>query len=292
MRSSLAHGFFAAVASSLIVAGAYAQRSQPSSTPKGGATAALAVPLGQATLQKLKSGDPMQIKAGLDEARLSGKAAAPAVPVLSDLLQKGLPYPLTESALDVLGDIEAEQASGVITWYARHRSASVRRAAVRALVHTKGALASKTLRGALADSDAMVRGIAATGLGTLKAKESVPDLFIALDHRVNEAAVSIGQLCTPAECDQLEGRLGKLPFDVVTSGLDQILFRPPGEVSDDAKVKLVGRLRELGTGEANRFLRDVQKRWPATWSQRIKQSIDQGVMATAGGPGAVGGGEP
>jgi hypothetical protein len=97
---------------------------------------------------------------------------------------------------------------------------------------------------------------------------------------VGEAAASIGQLCAPAECDELAGKLGKLAFDVVTGGLDQILFRPPSEVDDDAKVKLVGRVRELGTAEANKFLKDVQKRWPATWSARVKQAIDQGVLAT------------
>ena len=112
-------------------------------------------------------------------------------------------------------------------------------------------------------------------------------LRFALDHHVNEAAGSIGQLCNPTECDALAARIGKVPFDVMTSGLDPILFRPKAEVSDDAKVKLVGRIRELGTGEANKFLRDVQKRWPAAWSPRIKQSIDQGVLATAAAPGTA-----
>jgi len=131
----------------------------------------------------------------------------------------------------------------------------------------------------------------ATGLGALKAKDTVGDLFVALDHRVNEAAASIGQLCNPEECDALVARMGRLPFDVITSGLDPILFRPASEVSDDAKVKLVGRIRELGTGEANKFLRDVQKRWPAGGSPRIKQSIDQGVLATAAAPGTPTGGQ-
>jgi hypothetical protein len=134
----------------------------------------------------------------------------------------------------------------------------------------------------MSDDDAMVRGIAATGLGSLKAKEAVGDLFVALDHRVSEAAASIGELCAPAECDELAGKLGKLPFDVVTGGLDQVLFRPPSEVDDDQKVKMIGRVRELGTAEANRFLKDVQKRWPASWSPRVKQAIDQGVLATSG----------
>ena len=114
----------------------------------------------------------------------------------------------------------------------------------------------------------------------------MPDLFVALDHKVPEAAASIGQLCAGAECDQLAGKLGSVPFDVVTSGLDQVLFRDTKDVDDDLKVKIVGRVRELGTGEANRFLRDVQGKWPATWSKRIKQAIDQAVLATASSPGA------
>jgi len=244
------------------------------------------VPFTKASLDKLKSQDANEIKAGLDDARVSGKAAASAAPVIVDLLEKGLTYPLTEAAIDTLADIGAEPTSTTLAWYVRHRSVEIRRSAVKALVRTKGAPAIKALRVALSDDDPRVRGFAATGLGSLHAKESVADLFSALDHKVNEAAASIGQLCVPAECDALQARLGRLPFDVVGSGLDQILFRPATEVTDDAKVKLLGRVRELGTGEANRFLRDVGARWPATGSVRVKQSIDQGIQATAGSPGS------
>jgi HEAT repeat protein len=264
---------------------AFAQKSKPADTK---AVAPPLVPLSKAALEKLKSPDANEIKAALDEARLSGKGAVAAAPVIVELLQKGLPFGLTENAIDTLGDIEWGGASETVSWYVRHRKADIRRSAVKALVRTKGPIAIKTLRSALSDDDPRVRGLAATGLGSLRAKEAVADLFVALDHKVNEAAVSIGQLCAPAECDALQGRLGRIPFDVVTSGLDQVLFRPPGEVSDDAKVKLIGRVRELGTGEANKFLKDVQTRWPATWSPRVKGSIDQGVQATTGSAGTGG----
>jgi hypothetical protein len=70
---------------------------------------------------------------------------------------------------------------------------------------------------------------------------------------------------------------------VVTGGLDQVLFRPTADINDDAKVKIIGRIREQGTIEGNKFLRDVQKRWPSGQSPRVRQAIDQAVMATAGG---------
>jgi HEAT repeat protein len=257
------------------------------SKPSAAAPGLISLPRG--TLAKLRSSDASEIRTALDEARLSAKAALPAVPVIVDLLEKGLPFSLTESAVDTLGDIESEQVSMTISSYARHRDVSIRRSAVKALVRTKGAPAVKALRAALSDDDATVRGVAATGLGSLKAKEAIGDLFVALDHRVNEAAVSIGELCGPAECESLEGRLGRVPFDVVTSGFDPILFRPPAEVSDDAKVKLIGRLRELGTAEANKFLRDAQARWPQAGSERVKRALELGVQVTvigsrSGGP--------
>lgn len=233
---------------------------------------------------KLKTGDEAQIKEALDEARLAGPTGAAAASAVAEVLTRGLSLPLTQSAIETLGDLESPDGSAALSRYASHRNAKVRRAAVKALTRTKGAAASGALKRALSDSDAVVRGTAASGLGALKAKDAVPDLFTALDHRVNEAAVSIGQLCSAEQCEQLAGKLGKIPFDVVTGGLDQVLFRPVADVPDDAKVKIVGRIREQGTIEGNKFLRDVQKRAVApAASARVRQAIDQAVMATAGG---------
>src|SRR5262249_50593208 len=148
---------------------------------------------------------------------------------------------------ETLGDLESPDGSPVLSHYTTHRTVAIRRAAVKALARTKGPSASGALRHALSDPDDRVRATAASGLGALKSKDAVPDLFIALDHKVNEAAASIGQLCNPEQCEQLAGKLGKLPFDVVASGLDQVLFRPPAEVSDDAKIKVLGHVREMGT---------------------------------------------
>jgi HEAT repeat protein len=250
--------------------------------PKGAAAAAAEpkITLSPTTAADLASGDPARIRAGLDEARMAGKAAAPVVPQIVALLDKGTSRELAEAALETLGEAEAESAAAAIAPYARHRSLKLRQTAVRALLKTKGPVAVRALRGALSDSDPMVRGLAASGLGALKAKDAVPDLFIALDHRVSEAAASIGILCGESDCEKLAQRLGKLPFEVVTSGLDQVLFRT--DVSEDGKIKVIGHLRELGTQESNKFLRDVQKRAQGM-SPRLKQALDQAVQATGGG---------
>ncbi len=232
---------------------------------------------------KLKSGDEGQIKDALDEARLAGPAGAAAAPTVAELLTRGASLPLTQAAIETLGDLESETGSAALAQYAVHRNVKVRRAAVKSLTRTKGAAATGAMKRALSDSDAVVRGTAASGLGALKAKDAVPELFVALDHRVNEAAASIGQLCSVEQCEQLAAKLGRVPLDVMTSGLDQVLFRPAADINDDAKVKIIGRIREQGTLEGNKFLKDVQKRWPAGSSPRVRQAIDQAVMATAGG---------
>jgi HEAT repeat protein len=232
---------------------------------------------------KLKSGDEGQIRAALDELRTAGPAGGAAAGEVSNLLNKGVNDQLTVQAIDTLGDLESPDGSAVLALYATHRNVSLRRAAVKAMIRAKGPAAGAALKKALGDQDAQVRGVAASGLGALKAKDAVPDLFIALDHKVAEAAASIGQLCAPEQCEQLAQKIGKLPFDIVTGGLEQVLARPATDMPDDAKIKIIGRVREMGTGEANRFLKDIQSRLPKETSPRIKQAVEQAVKATTGG---------
>jgi HEAT repeat protein len=250
--------------------------------PAPAAKPAAKVDIGPVT-QKLKSGDEGQIKAALDELRIAGPGGAPAAAAVAEALGKGLSEALTLAAIETLGELESPDGSNILAQYASHRTVTIRRASIKALTRTKGPAAANALKRALGDADAQTRGIAAAGIGAMKAKDVVPDLFIALDHKVNEAAASIGQLCNAEQCEKLATKLGVLPFEVVTSGLDPILFRPAADISDDAKIKVLGRLRELGTAEANRFLKDVEKRLPKETSPRVKQAVEQAVKATTGG---------
>ncbi len=248
---------------------------------KGAAAAAPAPTVPPTATADLRSGDATKIRGALDDIRMAGKpAGAKLAPVIIELLKKGMPVSLTEAAIDTLGDLETGAASGVIVDYLHHRDPKIRQAAAKALLKTKGgAPVVKALRAALSDPDPQVRGVAATGLGELRAKDAVPDLFLALAHRVYESAASIGALCDAAQCETFASNLGKYPLDVMLGGIDPILFRP--DVTDDTKIKMVGHVRELGTQEANKFLRDVLKRWKG--SARIKQSLQQAVQATGGG---------
>ena len=237
------------------------------------------------TIERLQSGDPARVESAIDDVRVAGSAGAVAVPTIASLLRQGMPLSLTQAALETLGETESSEASDVLAWYSRHREVEVRKAAVRALGHAGGPEAVRSLRVALTDSEPTVRALAATSLGTLHAHDAVPDLFAALDHEVKEAAASLGQVCEPSDCEKLMGTLGRLPFDVVTSGLERVLFRPAAEVSDDFKVAMVASLRDLGTAGAHAFLRSVQARWPKGGSARVRDAIGEAVRATSASPG-------
>jgi hypothetical protein len=242
------------------------------------------IPLPPDAVARLKSSDAQQIENALGDVRVSGRGGAPAVPAIVELLRRGLPESLTKAAIETLGDTESEAGSEVVAWYTRDRSPLVRRSSVGALAKLRGNVATKALRAALSDSDPAVRGLAASGLGRLKAKDAVGDLFRALDHDVTEAAAAIGALCSPADCEKLSKKLASLPFDVVTTGLSEVLVRPASEVDDETKIAIIGRLRALATAEVGRFLREVQSRYPAHGSDRVKRALDEAVAGSPSPP--------
>jgi hypothetical protein len=235
------------------------------------------------TKKELESGDKARVAAALDAIRESGDATA--APAVDSFLKKGASADLTLKALDAVAALKQPASSAAIAPYVKHRTDEVRRAAAKALMKTKGPEAVKAFKQGLRSSDAQVRGLSATGLGTLGAKDALDDLFTALSLNVNEAAGAIGQLCTGESCDKFAKLTGKHPFDVMASGFDQILFRAEKEMPEDAKIKIVGRCRELGTKESGKYMVDVQSRWPKEWSKKVKQAIDAAVKATGGGSG-------
>jgi HEAT repeat protein len=236
----------------------------------------------------LESGDERRITPALEELEQAGESAKDAAPLVEALLRQGSNAAVLEKALTTAGALKQQSSSTAVAPYVRHRTPEVRRIAAKVLIKTKGPDAVKALRLALRSTDAVVRGTGATGLGALGAKEAVGDLFGALDKNVGEAAASIGQLCAGPSCDKLLHRVGKQPFEVMSSGFDQLLFRPAAEVPDEQKIKVVGRLRELGTKESGAFLADVAERWPKDGSAKVKQALDAAVKATGGRAGAGG----
>jgi hypothetical protein len=250
--------------------------------PKASAkTKAAGEHLDVAQLKKDLAGTEQQAVAALKTIAESGSEEG--APLVAEVLQRGGTEAILEEALKAAAKLKAPSLSANVAPYVQHRTEEIRRGAARALVKTKGSAAVEALSKALRSPDPVVRGTAATGLGELGAHDALKDLFVAFDHSVAEAAASIGQLCAPPECEKFAERTGRVTFDVMQTGFDQILFRPASEITDEAKLKLVGRMRELGTVEVGKYLADVGERWPKDWSKKIKQAIDSAAHAAAGG---------
>jgi hypothetical protein len=204
-----------------------------------------------------------------------------AAPLVGELLTRGGTPKVLEEALKTAAKLKVSSLSPAVAPYVQHRSQELRHAAVRALLKTKGPAAIEALKKGLRSPDAVVRGTSATGLGALGAREALEDLFRAFDHGVAEAGAGIGQLCGPDDCEKFAERTGRVAFDVMVTGFDQILFRP--DIPEETKIRLVGRMRELGTPEVGKYLGEVADRWPKDWSKKVKQALESAARAVAGG---------
>jgi len=239
----------------------------PADKPKAHATLNL-----ESTKKALESGDEARTLAALDE--IESTADRRAAPLLEALLSRGASSKLLLRAIAVTGALGAPSSSAALAPYVKHRAADVRRAAAQSLARTKGSLAISALREALRGSDAALRGTAAEGLGTLGAKEAVPDLFVVLPKQVPEAAGAIGVLCRADECKRFVGLLGKLPFDVMESGFLPLLLRIDADAPDAAKLQLIEQLRRMATPKASALLATALASYPEKGNPQIRAAID------------------
>lgn len=231
----------------------------------------------------LESGDETATLDGLQ--RISEAAEAEAAPLVDALLIRGANTKVLVRAIEVSQKLAQPASAAPLAPYVSHRKAEVRRAAARALAHTKASEATAALRRALRSSDAEVRSAAARGLGTLGAKDAVEDLFAVLPKETPDAAGPIGTLCSGPECERFVDLMGKLPFDVIESGLEPLLLRASADVSDDLKIKVVERLRRLATKAATELLERMKMVWPADASPTVKRAIDAALKGRAAGAG-------
>jgi len=230
----------------------------------------------------LQSRQEARVLGALNTIKAAPTQGKPLTQEVETVLQKGSTIKVTLAALRALGALGSESSSAVVAPYVQHRSATVRRTATSALLQTKGPVAVTWLRKALRSPDAQVRAIAARGLGDLDAKAALGDLFQALDRRVFDAAVSIGKLCDVPSCMQFVGRLGALQLEVITSGTDEILFRPAAQVDDKTKMAVIERLAALRTRSGTEYLADVYRRWPQTGSAMVKEALKDAVEDNGG----------
>ncbi|HEV8547707.1 MAG TPA: HEAT repeat domain-containing protein [Polyangiaceae bacterium] len=228
--------------------------------------------------QLLETGAEPEKLAALDELGNQKSGSVPlAAATVNDLLVRGASVAVLTRALGVTGKLAQPSSTAAVAPYARHRNEDVRLAATRALATTGGPDAVGALRAILHGGDRASRGFAASGLASLKAKEAVPDLFAVLAKDVPEAAGAIGELCVPPDCGKFVAELGRLPFDLMQSGLAPLLLRPETEVPAEFKLDLLERLRKLQTDEAHKFLETLKDSYPEKGNAWVKYGLEQAV---------------
>lgn len=220
----------------------------------------------------LESGDQQRALTALDQIELASERRA--APLVNALLSRGATTQLLLRAIAVAGALAQDSSSAALGPYVKHRVPEVRRAAAQSLARTRGPLAVQALRAALRGSDPTLRGTAAVGLGSLGAKDAVPDLFVVLPKQVPEAAGAIGSLCSADECKRFVELLGKLPFDVMESGILPLLLRVGDDVPDSVKLQLIEQLRRMATSKSHSLLSTALASYPSNGSPKIKAAID------------------
>jgi HEAT repeat protein len=223
----------------------------------------------------IESGDEASVLSALGELAQAAEAdRAAAAELVGLVLARGGSAKVLLQALEVAGKLGQKSSSSALAPYVKHRQPEVRRAAALALIGTGGDEAVQALRGALKGSDAALRGIAASGLGTLKAHEAVGDLFAVLPRGVPEAASAIGELCRGEECKRFVGLIGKLPFDLMDAGLSPILLRTDPEVGEATQVEVVQQVYRLQTNQAIDLLKAAHAQFPKNGSAKVKALLN------------------
>jgi hypothetical protein len=297
----LALGF--ALSFGLATARGFAQSAPPSPSPAPAKSAdkPARVKLDLPALKKtLETGSEPAVLGALAEIAAAQPQGALTAPLVNELLVRGSSAGALMRALELAGELAQRSSSVAVGSYLRHRSPLLRRAAAHALGGTGGADAVAGLRAALHDADPSVRRIAATSLGRLRAREAVSDLFTVMfkppapcdcaqgdkaclarcdqsGGSMPEAAAAIGAMCAPEECKKLVELVGKLPFDLLTRGLEPLLLRPESEVSERYKLDVIDQLRRLQTPEAKRFLETVRARFPEKGSANVLHGLKEAI---------------
>lgn len=234
------------------------------------------ITLAQAS-EMMTAGNPDEVRMGIETLGVIGSPAA--VEPIAARIRQGLPAELLSVAIDTLGLLGRREAGPVLFELTSHRRPEIRLGALNAIISIRPEGAAGALERALSDSDPRVRGVAATGLGEIGARGSVATLFHALDRGVLEASAPIGQLATPGQVQQLLGYVGRLPFDSVTPGLNEVIAR--SNVPNRTKLEVIGRLAELATPEVKTYLQEVVAALPDNPRDPVRRAAEDAILRIA-----------
>ena len=195
-----------------------------------------------------------------------------AIPALTHMLGDRRWY-VVRNAADLLGEMHATQADGALGELMRHADERVRRAAAGALAKLGTNTALRGLHGAMRDSSAQVRLLAAAGLSTRREITASHTLTRALDSEEDDEVqlqiiAALGRIATPDAVKRL------IKIAEPASGL----FRRKSTATRVAAVEALGEARTAAAREVlstlsqdrDRHVREAALRLAATPLRRAQ----------------------
>jgi len=200
-----------------------------------------------------RTGGPSDEQAAVSAAQKLGTMTSPAATdALLTELSTGLSPKVAMAALDAL--IAQKPAAAdtqllpVLSLYARHRNAELRRRAVTALATLPDTTGTSQvvpqLISALGDASAEVRQVAAQALGTRHEKSAEPALIKLLLRKDPAAPAALGQVGGADTARALSEMIGNVPDRMILETLGELLKRPdfgPEQVRVQV-VKTIGKM--------------------------------------------------
>jgi HEAT repeat protein len=186
-------------------------------------TAAMAHADTAALVKELSANDEAR---AVDAAAALGKSSDPkALEALVAALDEGTTPKAAAAECAALGVKKDARALPILTQYARHRAAEVRKAALAALALVNDKRATAALIAGLGDSDAEVRAQAAKGIADRRERTDEDRLIKLMEHRDASAAGALAAIATPQLAHRLSEMLGQVPDPILCTALGEMLKR-------------------------------------------------------------------
>lgn len=231
----------------------------------------------QQAIAKLQDGGRADVPIALETLGALGDARG-VEPIIARV-RRGLPTTLTLTAMDTLVGIGSADAAPLLFELLSHRRPEIRLKAVSCIVSLNPTGADRALARVLSDSHERVRAAAATGLGEIKGRGALTELFLALDRGILEASSTLGQIVAPSEVPRLLGYVGRLPFGTLTVAFEKILERR--DLNDRVKLEVVTRVAELATRDVRAFFERLDGAWPAAAGPTVKRAVRDAIARIA-----------
>jgi hypothetical protein len=206
--------------------------------------------------------------------RAGGQDAPPLADLIAAALGGGSDASV-DAALDALRERADERSVDALISLARHRRAGARRRAYLALATLRAGVARDAVARGLSDVDPGVRSVAARALGDMGAQEALPQLFVALERGVHDAARSIGALARSGDLPRFHAQLGAAPLPAMLEGYARLVRR--ADLSWGDKQDILHRLFEVSGLLVRAFLVQWHHDLPAAAPAELRGDLERSI---------------